>query len=94
MISEFVSPSFIRGHGQLSWTLADAGRSVSSDGVSVEPCDDRHHPHSHCSHLTISALSASDTGTYSCTYSRDGLDHTSSTYVYVQGETVEGVDHL
>lgn len=73
-----------RGHGQLSWTLGDAARSVSSEGVSVEPCSDRHHPHSHCSNLTITVLSASDTGTYTCTYSRDGWDHTSSTYVYVQ----------
>lgn len=89
MISKLVSPSSIRGHGQLSWTLGDASRSVSSEGVSVEPCGDRHPPHSHCSNLTISILSASDTGTYTCTYSTDGLDHTASTYVYVQGETVK-----
>ncbi|XP_020491449.2 vascular endothelial growth factor receptor kdr-like [Labrus bergylta] len=75
-----------RGHGLLRWTLADPGRSISSEGVKVEQCDSRHHLNSHCSKLTITKLKAVDTGRYSCLYSKDGLDHINSTYVYVQDE--------
>ncbi|XP_074530172.1 vascular endothelial growth factor receptor kdr-like isoform X2 [Halichoeres trimaculatus] len=72
-----------RGHGLLQWTLADSNRSQS---IKVEQCDSRRHPHSHCSKLTVTHLSAADTGNYSCHYSRDGLDHVTSTYVYVKDD--------
>lgn len=52
----------------------------------MEPCDSRHHPHSHCSKLTVPQLQASDTGTYTCRYSKDSQDHITSTYVYVKGK--------
>ncbi|XP_040903895.1 vascular endothelial growth factor receptor kdr-like [Toxotes jaculatrix] len=71
-----------RGHGPLHWTLADHRRSVSSEGVKMEQCDSRHH--SNCSQLTVKHLSGSDTGSYSCRYSKDGSDHITSTYVYVE----------
>lgn len=77
---------FVRGHGQLHWTLGDPRRSNSSEGVNVERCDSGHHPHSHCSKLTVPHLRASDTGTYICKYSKDGSDHITSTYVYVKGK--------
>ncbi|XP_035505934.2 vascular endothelial growth factor receptor kdr-like [Scophthalmus maximus] len=73
-----------RGHGPLHWTFADPQRAVSSEGVSVTQCDSGHHSHSHCSELTITHLGASDTGRYSCKYSKDGSDHITSTYVYVK----------
>ncbi|XP_028271700.1 vascular endothelial growth factor receptor kdr-like [Parambassis ranga] len=71
-----------RGHGILHWTLADAKRSISSEGVKVEPCDLRHH--SHCSKLTVSHLSANDTGTYTCKYSKAGSNDITSAYVFVK----------
>ncbi|XP_061581509.1 vascular endothelial growth factor receptor kdr-like isoform X2 [Cololabis saira] len=71
-----------RGRSVLHWTLGNAQRSLSSEGVRVEKCDARHY--SHCSRLTITNLSGSDTGTYTCKYSRNGLDHVTSTYVYVK----------
>ncbi|KAM6923554.1 vascular endothelial growth factor receptor kdr-like [Xenentodon cancila] len=71
-----------RGHGVLHWTLGSAQRSLSSEGVKVETCDSKHN--SHCSRLTITNLSGSDTGKYTCKYSRDRLDHVTSTYVYVK----------
>ncbi|XP_070692696.1 vascular endothelial growth factor receptor kdr-like isoform X2 [Pempheris klunzingeri] len=73
-----------RGHGLLQWTLGDLHRSMSSEGVKVEKCDTGRHSHSHCSKLTVTHLSASDTGVYSCKYSKNGLDHVTSTYVYVK----------
>ncbi|KAM8732613.1 vascular endothelial growth factor receptor kdr-like [Acanthopagrus schlegelii] len=73
-----------RGQSVLHWTLGDPRRSISSEGVKVEPCDSSHHTHSHCSRLTITDLIASDTGSYSCNYSKDGLDHSTSTYVFVR----------
>uniref|UniRef100_A0A3Q3JFP0 receptor protein-tyrosine kinase n=1 Tax=Monopterus albus TaxID=43700 RepID=A0A3Q3JFP0_MONAL len=73
-----------RGHGSLNWTLGNPRRSISSKGVKVEQCDYRRHSHSNCSKLTITSLSASDTGNYSCKYFEDGLESTSSTYVYVK----------
>ncbi|CAB1454018.1 unnamed protein product [Pleuronectes platessa] len=73
-----------RGHGSLHWTLADSWRSISLEGVRTEPCEPRHHSHSHCSNLTVTRLIANDTGKYSCKYSKDGLDHVTSTYVYVK----------
>ncbi|XP_070769236.1 vascular endothelial growth factor receptor kdr-like [Enoplosus armatus] len=73
-----------RGHGLLHWTLGDPRRSISSEGVKVEQCDSRRHPHSHCSRLTVTHLSSNDTGSYSCKYSKDGSDHITSTYVYVK----------
>ncbi|XP_060904331.1 vascular endothelial growth factor receptor kdr-like [Labrus mixtus] len=75
-----------RGHGLVHWTLADPGRSISSEGVKVEQCDSRSHLNSHCSKLTVTKLKAVDTGRYSCLYSKDGLDHINSTYVYVHDE--------
>ncbi|XP_022615628.1 vascular endothelial growth factor receptor kdr-like [Seriola dumerili] len=72
-----------RGHGPLHWTLAGPRRSISSEGVKVERCD-RHHYHSHCSKLTVTHLSANDTGRYNCKYSKNGSDHDTSTYVYVK----------
>ncbi|KAG8003939.1 Vascular endothelial growth factor receptor kdr-like [Nibea albiflora] len=73
-----------RGHGPLHWTLGDHRRSNSSEGVKVERCDSRHPLHPHCSRLTVTHLSANDTGRYSCIYSKDGSDHITSTYVYVK----------
>ncbi|KAG7225783.1 hypothetical protein INR49_014434 [Caranx melampygus] len=72
-----------RGHGPLHWTLADNRRSISSEGVKLQPCE-RHHSHSHCSKLTVTHLSGNDTGSYSCKYTKDGLDYITSTYVYVK----------
>ncbi|XP_029297446.1 vascular endothelial growth factor receptor kdr-like [Cottoperca gobio] len=71
-----------RGHGLLHWTLASPGRSISSEGVRVEQCD--HHSHSHCSRLTVTSLRVNDTGRYSCKYTKNGLDHITSTYIYVK----------
>nr|XP_046261533.1 vascular endothelial growth factor receptor kdr-like [Scatophagus argus] len=73
-----------RGHGLLQWTLGDPRRLVSLEGVKVEHCDSRHHSHLHCSKLTVTHLNVNDTGTYSCYYSKDGSDHSTSTYVYVK----------
>ncbi|XP_028315257.1 vascular endothelial growth factor receptor kdr-like isoform X3 [Gouania willdenowi] len=73
-----------RGHGPLHWTLADAHRQNSSVGVKVEQCDSQHRSHhSHCSKLTVTGLSANDTGRYSCEYSKAGSDHITTTYIYV-----------
>lgn len=93
--STLISPSFIclvprslssfRGPGRLHWTLAY--RNSSSQGVKEEPCPFRHHPHSHCSRLTVTHLIGNDTGSYSCSYTKDGSAHTISTYVFVRGET-------
>ncbi|XP_035768665.1 vascular endothelial growth factor receptor kdr-like [Neolamprologus brichardi] len=71
-----------RGHGVFSWTLAK--RSISSQGVKVEKCDSRPHRQSHCSRLIVTHLIASDTGTYTCKYTKDGSDQIKSTYVYVK----------
>ncbi|KAI3351635.1 hypothetical protein L3Q82_020471, partial [Scortum barcoo] len=73
-----------RGHGPLHWTLGDPHRWTSSEGVKVAHCDSRRHSHTHCSKLTVTQLRANDTGVYSCKYSKNGLDHTLSTYVYVK----------
>ncbi|XP_030594896.1 vascular endothelial growth factor receptor kdr-like [Archocentrus centrarchus] len=72
------------GHGVFNWTLANAQRSISSEGVKVENCDLRRHHQSHCIRLTVTHLSASDTGSYTCKYSKNGSDHTISTYIYVK----------
>lgn len=73
-----------RGHSPLHWTLGDPQRSVPSEGVKVEPCSSRRRSHhAHCSRLTVSNMTAVDTGRYSC---EDASDHTTSIYVYVQGE--------
>uniref|UniRef100_UPI0037E80AD7 vascular endothelial growth factor receptor kdr-like n=1 Tax=Semicossyphus pulcher TaxID=241346 RepID=UPI0037E80AD7 len=74
-----------RGHEPLLWTLPDPKRSTSSEGVKVEQCDSRGHPHSHCSKLTVTHLTVIDTGRYRCQYSKDS-DHINSTYVYVQDD--------
>ncbi|XP_008324956.1 vascular endothelial growth factor receptor kdr-like isoform X2 [Cynoglossus semilaevis] len=71
-----------RGPGRLHWTLAY--RNSSSQGVKEEPCPFRHHPHSHCSRLTVTHLIGNDTGSYSCSYTKDGSAHTISTYVFVR----------
>ncbi|XP_047440846.1 vascular endothelial growth factor receptor kdr-like [Mugil cephalus] len=73
-----------RGHGALHWTLGNAQRSLSSEGVKVEQCDSKRHSHSHCSRLTVTHLSGNDTGRYTCRYSKAGADHITSTYVYVE----------
>ncbi|XP_026185706.1 vascular endothelial growth factor receptor kdr-like [Mastacembelus armatus] len=73
-----------RGNGPLNWTLGNPQHWNSSDGVMVEECESRHHSRSHCSKLTITYLSANDTGEYTCNYYKDGSDYNSSTYVYVQ----------
>uniref|UniRef100_A0A3P8SH51 receptor protein-tyrosine kinase n=1 Tax=Amphiprion percula TaxID=161767 RepID=A0A3P8SH51_AMPPE len=77
------SLSSVRGHGVLHWTLADGQRSIPSERVKVEHCNSRHHSHLQCSKLTVKHLSANDTGSYSCKYSKAGSDHITSTYVYV-----------
>uniref|UniRef100_A0A7N9ALM5 receptor protein-tyrosine kinase n=1 Tax=Mastacembelus armatus TaxID=205130 RepID=A0A7N9ALM5_9TELE len=73
-----------KGNGPLNWTLGNPQHWNSSDGVMVEECESRHHSRSHCSKLTITYLSANDTGEYTCNYYKDGSDYNSSTYVYVQ----------
>ncbi|KAL6117421.1 flt1 [Pungitius sinensis] len=76
-----------RGHGPLHWTLGDLHRShhrsIPSKGVKVEQCDSRRHSPSHCSRLTVTSLSANDTGRYSCKYSKNGVEHITSIYVFV-----------
>ncbi|XP_068571109.1 vascular endothelial growth factor receptor kdr-like [Cebidichthys violaceus] len=72
-----------RGNGLLHWTFGDPSRSISSEGVTVEPCDSRRHSHSHCSRLTVTSLIVNDTGSYSCKYSKNGFEHVTSIYVYV-----------
>ncbi|KAM8908561.1 vascular endothelial growth factor receptor kdr-like isoform 2-T2 [Spinachia spinachia] len=76
-----------RGHGPLHWTLGDLDRShhrsIPSEGVKVEQCDSRRHSTSHCSRLTVTSLNASDTGSYNCKYSRNGVERTTSIYVFV-----------
>lgn len=49
----------------------------------MEQCDSRHHSHSHCSKLTVTSLIVNDTGSYSCKYSKNALEHISSIYIYV-----------
>ncbi|XP_072251611.1 vascular endothelial growth factor receptor kdr-like isoform X2 [Leuresthes tenuis] len=71
-----------RGHSALHWTLGNAQRLLSSEEVKVENCHSRRH--SHCSKLTVTHLRANDTGRYTCKYSKDSSDHTTSTYVFVQ----------
>ncbi|KAM3612979.1 uncharacterized protein V6R79_018245 [Siganus canaliculatus] len=78
-----------RGHGPLQWTLGDQRRS---EGMAVEPCESRHHGHSHCSRLTVKHLIVNDTGEYSCKQSKDGAQHISSSYVYVQDSERPFVD--
>lgn len=81
--------SFSRGRGPLQWTLGDAQRSNTSEGVKIEPCVTKNHSHSHCSKLTVAFLNASDTGRYSCKYTKEDSDYIASTYVYVEGETLK-----
>ncbi|XP_068445331.1 vascular endothelial growth factor receptor kdr-like isoform X2 [Clinocottus analis] len=49
----------------------------------MEQCDSRGHSHSHCSKLTVTSLIVNDTGSYRCIYSKNGLKHISSVYVFV-----------
>uniref|UniRef100_A0A3P9NVF7 receptor protein-tyrosine kinase n=1 Tax=Poecilia reticulata TaxID=8081 RepID=A0A3P9NVF7_POERE len=70
-----------RGHGILQWILANRLIQLG-EGVKVEKCDSRHH--SHCSRLTVTHLTANDTGTYTCKYSKSGSEHSSSVYIYVK----------
>uniref|UniRef100_A0A0S7F435 Platelet-derived growth factor receptor-like protein n=1 Tax=Poeciliopsis prolifica TaxID=188132 RepID=A0A0S7F435_9TELE len=70
-----------RGHGILQWILANRLIQLE-EGVKVEKCDSKHH--SHCSRLTITHLTANDTGTYTCKYSKSGSEHSTSVYVYVE----------
>uniref|UniRef100_A0A8C6S977 receptor protein-tyrosine kinase n=1 Tax=Neogobius melanostomus TaxID=47308 RepID=A0A8C6S977_9GOBI len=65
------------GHGQLQWELGSV-RALGSEGVKVGHCEPRHHSTAHCSKLTISDLTANDTGAYSCRHSVH-----SSIYIYV-----------
>ncbi|XP_029020278.1 vascular endothelial growth factor receptor kdr-like [Betta splendens] len=73
-----------RGRGPLQWTLGDPQRSNTSEGVKIELCVTRNHSHSHCSKLAIADLNVSDTGRYSCKYTKNGSDYIASTYVYVK----------
>lgn len=66
------------GHGQPLWKLASATRASPSPGVMVTDCDSRHRSGSHCSKLTVSDLTANDTGEYTCKHSGH-----SSIYIYV-----------
>ncbi|XP_054453574.1 vascular endothelial growth factor receptor kdr-like [Anoplopoma fimbria] len=70
------------GPGPLRWT--HPSRSIPSKGVKVEQCDSRSPSHSHCSKLTVTSLIVNDTGSYSCKYSKNGLEHITSIYVYVK----------
>ncbi|XP_014857036.1 PREDICTED: vascular endothelial growth factor receptor kdr-like isoform X1 [Poecilia mexicana] len=70
-----------RGHGILQWILAKRLIQLG-EGVKVEKCDSRHH--SHCSRLTVTHLTANDTGTYTCKYSKSGSEHSTSVYIYVK----------
>eukprot|EP00064_Thunnus_orientalis_P006139 superscaffoldBa00000626_g6155 len=67
-----------RGHGQLTWTYP----SLSSEGMKEQRCESRRH--SNCSKLTHTHLTANNTGTYSCKYSKDGRNHITKTYIYVR----------
>ncbi|XP_055080692.1 vascular endothelial growth factor receptor kdr-like isoform X2 [Periophthalmus magnuspinnatus] len=58
------------------WKLASQLRASLSDGVEESHCDSTHHFGHHCSKLTITSLTASDTGPYNCS------DH-SLIYIYV-----------
>lgn len=66
------------GHSQPHWKLGSADRTFTSEGVKVGHCDSWHRSASHCSKLTISDLTASDTGEYTCRHSFH-----SSIYIYV-----------
>lgn len=66
------------GHSQLHWELGSAARTLTSEGVKMGLCDSRHRSASHCSKLTISDLTAADTGRYTCRHSFH-----SSIYIYV-----------
>ncbi|XP_027864871.1 vascular endothelial growth factor receptor kdr-like isoform X1 [Xiphophorus couchianus] len=70
-----------RGHGILQWILANRLIQLE-EGVNVEKCDSKHY--SHCSRLTITHLTANDTGTYTCNYSKSGSAHSTSVYIYVK----------
>ncbi|XP_030001567.1 vascular endothelial growth factor receptor kdr-like isoform X1 [Sphaeramia orbicularis] len=83
-----------RGHGHLHWKLGNPRRRLSSEGVRVEQCDPTHHSrsHSHCSKLTVTHLTANDTGLYSCEYYKDSSDHITSAYVFVEDPQQPFVD--
>lgn len=67
-----------RGHGQPTWTYP----SLSSEGMKEQQCKSGNH--SNCRKLTHTHLTANNTGTYSCKYSKDGRNHITKTYIYVR----------
>ncbi|XP_037833344.1 vascular endothelial growth factor receptor kdr-like isoform X2 [Kryptolebias marmoratus] len=71
-----------KGHGNLQWTLGNVQRSISSKEVKLERCDSGRN--SHCLKLTVTNLTASDTGRYFCRFSKSGSNQSSSVYVYVK----------
>ncbi|KAG7329168.1 hypothetical protein KOW79_007342 [Hemibagrus wyckioides] len=66
-----------RGSTQLQWKLPS--RSLSSEGVQVEPCEQT----AYCSKLVIHNLKFTDTGYYTCSHN-NSRKHESSTYVFVK----------
>ncbi|KAK2848976.1 hypothetical protein Q5P01_008810 [Channa striata] len=70
-----------RGHGPLNWIAGNPPRQIPSNSSMVEQCDSSRHSHSPCIKLTITNLTANDTGNYSC---KDNSQHVSSIYVYVK----------
>ncbi|XP_072293233.1 vascular endothelial growth factor receptor kdr-like isoform X2 [Eucyclogobius newberryi] len=67
-----------RGNRPLHWELGSELRAIPSAGVKVGHCDSRHRSAPHCGKLTITNLTANDTGIYNCQYS-----NRSSIYIYV-----------
>lgn len=64
------------GHSRPRWELASKARILTPEAV--KECDPINRSHSYCSKLTISDLTANDTGTYKCRHSAH-----SSIYIYV-----------
>ncbi|XP_053486492.1 vascular endothelial growth factor receptor kdr-like [Ictalurus furcatus] len=66
-----------RGSTQVQWSLAS--RTLSSEGVQVEPCELT----PNCSKLVIHNLKYTDTGYYTCIHNNSS-EQKSSTYVFVR----------
>ncbi|XP_020779045.2 vascular endothelial growth factor receptor kdr-like isoform X2 [Boleophthalmus pectinirostris] len=72
------SVSLICRGNQPYWELGSELRALSSNGVKVGRCDQKPRTAHHCSNLTITNLTANDTGAYNCRHSKH-----SSIYIYV-----------
>ncbi|KAK7922469.1 hypothetical protein WMY93_009371 [Mugilogobius chulae] len=67
-----------RGNRPIHWELESELRAIPSEGMKVERCDSRHRFAPQCSKLTITNLTANDTGSYNCQHS-----NRSSIYIFV-----------